>query len=53
LPTRVDLLVTGQLNSFSGAFLQIFLFMAVLWRSLGASALCLVPNLAPLYLSSC
>ncbi len=46
---QVDLLVTGQVNSFSGAFLQIFLFMAVLWRSLGAAALCMLPNLAPLY----
>jgi predicted RND superfamily exporter protein len=46
---QVDLLVTGQLNSFSGAFLQILLFMAVLWRSLGAAALCMLPNLAPLY----
>jgi predicted RND superfamily exporter protein len=46
---QADLLVTGQVNSFLGAFGQIFLLMAILWRSLGASALCLVPNLAPLY----
>ena len=46
---QVDLLVSGQLNSFTGAFVQIFLIMALLFRSFGASALCLVPNLAPLY----
>ncbi len=46
---QVDLLVTGQVNSFAGAFVQIFLFMAILWRSLGGAALCMVPNLAPLY----
>lgn len=44
-----DLLIDGQLNSFAGAFAQIFLFMAVLWRSLGAAGICLIPNLAPLY----
>ncbi|MDP1648562.1 MAG: MMPL family transporter [Rubrivivax sp.] len=46
---QVDLLVTGQISSFAGAFVQIFLLMAVMWRSLGASAVCLVPNVAPLY----
>jgi len=46
---QVDLLVSGQINSFAGAFLQIFLFMAVLWRSPSASALCMLPNLAPLF----
>ncbi len=46
---QVDLLVSGQVNSFAGAFAQIFLLMALLFRSLGASAICLVPNLAPLY----
>jgi hypothetical protein len=46
---QVGLLVDGQIHSFASAFLQIFLFMALLWRSWGASALCLVPNLAPLY----
>jgi uncharacterized protein len=44
-----DLLVDGQINSFMGAFIQIFLFMAILWRSLGAAALGIIPNLAPLY----
>jgi predicted RND superfamily exporter protein/(2Fe-2S) ferredoxin len=46
---QVDLLVKGQINSFSGAFLQIFLFMVLLWRSVGAAAVCMLPNLAPLY----
>lgn len=46
---QVDLLVSGQQDSFASAFLQIFLFMALLWRSVGASLICLVPNLAPLY----
>lgn len=46
---QVDLLVSGQINSFAGAFLQIFVFMAFLWRSPSASALCMLPNLAPLY----
>lgn len=44
-----DLLISGQINSFAGAFLQIFVIMLVLWRSFGAAALCMVPNLAPLY----
>ena len=46
---QVDLLVSGQQNSFAGAFLQIFIFMAVLWRSMSASLICMVPNLAPLF----
>ncbi len=46
---QVDLLVSGQLDSFTSAFAQIFLFMALLWRSLKASLICMVPNLAPLY----
>ncbi len=46
---QVDLLVSGQQDSFASAFIQIFLFMALLWRSIGASLICLVPNLAPLY----
>jgi predicted RND superfamily exporter protein/(2Fe-2S) ferredoxin len=49
LSDQVDLLVEGQIHSFAGAFGQIFLFMALLWRSLKASALCMAPNLAPLY----
>jgi hypothetical protein len=46
---QVDLLISGQINSFAGSFLQIFLFMAILWRSFSASAICMLPNLAPLY----
>ena len=49
LVDQVNLLVTGQINSFAGAFGQIFLMMALLWRSFSASALCMLPNLAPLY----
>jgi uncharacterized protein len=46
---QIDSLVTGQINSFAGSFLQIFLIMALLFRSFSASAICLIPNLAPLY----
>ncbi|MBA2722871.1 MAG: MMPL family transporter, partial [Methylibium sp.] len=46
---QVDLLVQGQLNSFAGAFVQIFVLMTLLWRSPVAAALCIVPNLAPLF----
>jgi predicted RND superfamily exporter protein len=44
-----DLLVIGQVTSFWGAFVQIFLILLVLWRSLTASIITLLPNLAPLY----
>lgn len=43
-----ELLVTGQIHSFWGAFGQILLLMVILWRSLAAGIICLVPNLAPL-----
>jgi predicted RND superfamily exporter protein/(2Fe-2S) ferredoxin len=46
---QAALLVDGQINSFAGAFAQIFLLMWLLWRSFGAAAICLLPNLAPLY----
>jgi uncharacterized protein len=46
---QTDLLVTGQINSFAGSFGQIFLFMALLWRSAAAAGVCMVPNLAPLF----
>ena len=46
---QVDLLVSGQINSFTGAFVQIFLFMAILWRSFSSAAFGIIPNLAPLY----
>ncbi len=42
-------IVQGQINSFAGAFIQILLLMALLWRSISASLVCLIPNLAPLF----
>jgi len=44
-----NLLISGQGSSFAGAFVQIFVFMLILWRSFSAASLCLIPNLAPLY----
>ena len=44
-----DMLIGGQVQSFSSAFGQIFLFMLILWRSWGAASICLLPNLAPLF----
>ena len=44
-----DLLVEGQIYSFLGAFGQILIILTVLWRSVGAAVLCLIPNVAPLY----
>lgn len=44
-----DMLISGQLSSFAGAFGQIFVFMAILWRSVAAAGICMIPNLAPLY----
>lgn len=49
LSDQVDLLVTGQVGSFIGAFVQVYLMMLVLWRAPVASGLCMVPNLAPLF----
>jgi hypothetical protein len=49
LADQVDLLVDGQVNSFAGAFGQIFLLIAIQFRSVKAAAICMVPNLAPLY----
>jgi uncharacterized protein len=46
---QIDSLVSGQIKSFAGSFVQIFLFLALLFRSFGAAALCMIPNLAPLY----
>jgi predicted RND superfamily exporter protein len=42
-------IVQGQINSFVGAFIQILLLMTLLWRSITASLVCLIPNLAPLF----
>lgn len=44
-----DLLVTGQLLSFAGAFGQIFVIMLLLWRTLPAAIISMLPNLAPLF----
>lgn len=43
-----DLLVVGQERSFMGAFGQIFLMMLILWRSVPAAVISMLPNLAPL-----
>lgn len=43
-----DLLVVGQERSFMGAFGQIFLIMLILWRSVPAAVISMLPNLAPL-----
>lgn len=44
-----DRIVEGQIKSFSSAFLQILLLMALLFRSVRGALICLVPNLAPLF----
>lgn len=49
LSDQVDLLVSGQTGSFVGAFAQVYLMMLLLWRAPVSSALCMVPNLAPLF----
>ena len=49
LSDQVDLLVSGQTGSFVGAFVQVYLMMLLLWRAPVSSALCMVPNLAPLF----
>jgi uncharacterized protein len=41
------LLVRGQVLSLSAAVTVIFLIMVLLWRSLGAAALTMLPNLSP------
>ena len=49
LADQMELLVGGQAYSFVGAFVQIFLIMALMFRSPMASAVCLVPNIAPMF----
>ena len=44
-----ELLVIGQIKSFAWAFALIFGLLTVLFRSPIAAAICMVPNLAPLY----
>lgn len=41
------LLVRGQLNSLGGALLTIFLMFTLMFRSLKAGLICLLPNLSP------
>ena len=44
-----SLLLWGQASSFASAFGLIFFLMYVLWRSFSAAAICMVPNVAPLF----
>lgn len=44
-----DRIVDGQVKSFTSAFLQILILMALLFRSLRGALICLIPNLAPLF----
>jgi len=46
---QTDRIVNGQIKSFASSFLQILLLMALLFRSLSAGLICLIPNLAPLF----
>ena len=45
-----DLLVTGQVWSLWGAMGLIFVLMVIQWRSLTASAICMIPNFSPILL---
>jgi len=45
-----DLLIIGQIRSLCGALILIFGFMCVLWRSVPAAALCMLPNISPILL---
>lgn len=42
------LLIQGQIRGLVGAVLLISLLMALLWRSVSASVICMIPNLAPI-----
>lgn len=46
---QADLLVSGQIKSFAGAFGQIFVLMVLIWRSVGSAVVGMVPNVAPLF----
>lgn len=50
LADQQQLLIRGQLLGLAIAVLLIFLLMALLWRSITASLLCLLPNLSPIVL---
>lgn len=45
-----ELLIQGQVRSLWVAIGLIFLLMLVLWRSLSAAVLCMIPNLSPIIL---
>ena len=47
---QVDLLVRGQVLSLWAALGLIFLLMLILWRSMGAALLCMIPNMSPIIL---
>ncbi len=47
---QVDLLVRGQVLSLWTALGLIFLLMLILWRSVGAALLCMIPNMSPILL---
>jgi predicted RND superfamily exporter protein len=49
LSDQEDLLVPGQVKSFASAFIQIFLIMLLLWRSIPIAVIGMLPNLAPLF----
>jgi uncharacterized protein len=42
------LLIQGQVRGLAGAVVLIFALMAILWRSVPSSAVCMIPNLAPI-----
>lgn len=42
-----ELLVDGQIRSLGGALALIMVLMLVLWRSLPATLLCMIPNVSP------
>jgi predicted RND superfamily exporter protein len=44
-----DLLVPGQIRSFASAFIQIFIIMLFLWRSVPIAVIGMMPNIAPLF----
>jgi uncharacterized protein len=44
-----NMIVEGQILSFFTAFGQIALLMFLLWRSVRAAVICLIPNLTPLF----
>lgn len=45
---QVQLLIEGQIRSLVAVIILVFLFMVLIWRSLSAAALCMIPNAAPI-----